>query len=319
MTVDTRPVPPSLLRWPRTRDLITQQKFIFMYLWPHPDQTAAGCYLLPLDATAADLSMTSASIADAMAELVRRGLVESDAETGEIALPDWFRFYHPRSPAARGAVESAINKINSKKLKQLVTTLYLRNDINNPNNSIKSIQIPRKGKGKVKEKDSLHASTDASNGESLAQPAHAMHAEKNGDSVIRPESNRGLQNLDFVAGVALLHSVEVHQKEPRDLITITELVEEFGAVAVEQAAKKIVAAGGRPFPSLVRKSLKETKNENCGSNVRPERAHKQSCNGREPDNLNPLTALSARSSARRASRGRDLLVAEPLATTAGQA
>lgn len=97
--VDTRPVPVSLLRWPRTRDLVTQYKGILMYLWAHPEQTACGCYLFPLDATAADLSMSSSSLADALAEFNRRKLIDLDHATGEIMLPDWFRWYKPRTPA----------------------------------------------------------------------------------------------------------------------------------------------------------------------------------------------------------------------------
>ncbi len=141
MSVDTRPVPINLLRWPRTRDLISQQKGILLYLWAHPQQTAAGCYLLPIDATAADLSMTSGSLSDALGEFHRRGLIELDLVTGEIWLPDWFRFYTPRTPAARGAAESAINKILSLDLLQKTKNSY-------------ESKVPAwKGKGKAKDKD----------------------------------------------------------------------------------------------------------------------------------------------------------------------
>lgn len=122
--VNTRPVPVSLLRWPRTRDLVTQYKGILMYMWAHPEQTACGCYLFPLDATAADLSMSSPSLADAMHEFQRRKLVDLDQSTGEIMLPDWFRWYTPRTPAARGAAESAIRKILSTDLRGKVENSY---------------------------------------------------------------------------------------------------------------------------------------------------------------------------------------------------
>jgi len=137
--VDTRPVPVSLLRWPRTRDLVTQYKGILMYLWAHPEQTACGCYLFPVDATAADLSMSSPSLADAINEFQRRKLIDQDQATGEILLPDWFRWYRPHTPAACGAVESAIKKILSTDLR------------GKAENSYKSIAPA--WKGKVKEKD----------------------------------------------------------------------------------------------------------------------------------------------------------------------
>ena len=139
--VDTRPVPVSLLRWPRTRDLVTQYKGILIYLWAHPEQTACGCYLFPLDATAADLSMSSSSLADALGEFQRRKLVDLDQRSGEIMLPDWFRWYKPRTPAACGAVESSIKKIHSLDLREKVEKSY------------KSIAPSWKGKEKEKGKE----------------------------------------------------------------------------------------------------------------------------------------------------------------------
>jgi len=145
MGVDTRPMPVSILRWPRTRDLISQQKGIYMYLWTNPDQTACGCYLLALDATAADLSMTSSSLADALAEFRLRRLVDLDKATGEILLPDWFRWYWPGTPAARGAVDSALSKIQSPVLREKAKNLY------------ESMADGRKEKGKEKGKVSTAA------------------------------------------------------------------------------------------------------------------------------------------------------------------
>lgn len=139
--VDTRPVPTNLLRWPRTKDLVTQYKGILMYLWAHPQQTNCGCYLLPLDATAADLSMSAGSLADAISEFERRGLVHLDPDTGEIMLLDWFRFYTPRTAPARGATESAIRKVLSTGLRKKVENLY------------KSKVDGCKGKDKDKDKD----------------------------------------------------------------------------------------------------------------------------------------------------------------------
>lgn len=143
-SVDTRPVPTNLLRWPKTRDLIMQHKGILLYLWAHPEQTACGCYLMPTDATAADLSMTSPSLADAISEFQRRQLIDCDNETGEILLPDWFRWYFPKTPAARGAVDAAIKRILSTGLRRKVESLY------------KSTSELRKERGKEKEKVSSY-------------------------------------------------------------------------------------------------------------------------------------------------------------------
>ena len=147
--VDTRPVPVSLLRWPRTRDLVTQYKGILMYLWAHPEQTACGCYLLPLDAPAADLSMSSPSLADALTEFQRRKLVDLDQITGEVMLPDWFRWYKPRTPAACGAVDSSIKRILSQDLHEKVEKSY------------KSIVPAWKGKEKEKVKEAAPSTQGA--------------------------------------------------------------------------------------------------------------------------------------------------------------
>lgn len=160
MSVDTRPIPVTILRWPRTRDLITQHKFIYLYLWANPAQTACGCYLLPIDALAAEMSMTPTSLADALDEFERRQLVQLDRDTGEIWLPDWFRWYQPRTPAARGAVESAILKILSAKLREKIEKSY------------ETTTSPRKGKEKEKVKDKA-AAADGNGGSKKCGRIHA--------------------------------------------------------------------------------------------------------------------------------------------------
>ena len=145
----------------------------------------------------------------------------------------------------------------------------------------------------------------------------SMHAEKNAlAEPTSPQTTRP-QELAYVDGVARKHGVEIHRSEPRDLDTVDQLVDEFGPDAVEQAAINIAGMGGRPFPSVVRKNLKGLKNEK--SNFRSELAQEHGGSGREPDNLDPLAAMSARSSVRRANRGRDRMVVESLAATTGSA
>lgn len=137
--VDTRPVPVNILAWPKVRDLITQQKFIYVSLYFNPDTTACGCYLLSVDRLAADLSMTAASLDDAIEEFGRRQLVLRDKATGEIFVKDWFRWHRYATPAAKGALWSSIEKIQSPQLKSVAKNTYE--------------SIPSPGKGKVKDKE----------------------------------------------------------------------------------------------------------------------------------------------------------------------
>lgn len=199
--VDTRPLPVSILRWPRTRDLISQQKGILMYLWAHPSQTAAGVYLLPVDATAADLSMTSSSLVDALAEFQRRGLLEVDQETGEIFFMDWARWYTPRTPAARGAVQAAISKIQSAKLRKKAES------------SFESKLFTWKGKGKEKEKeaaaDPAAASSRRNDKAPWGAPAHPRRGEEKvlwGVEVWTPGDEEGLHSLISLRGAAIVEA-----------------------------------------------------------------------------------------------------------------
>ncbi|MFA7292176.1 MAG: hypothetical protein WC023_07985 [Rhodocyclaceae bacterium] len=193
--VDTRPVPVSLLRWPRTRDLVTQYKGILMYLWAHPEQTACGCYLFPLDATAADLSMSSSSLADALGEFGRRKLIDLDQATGEIMLPDWFRWYKPRTPAACGAVESSINKILSVDLREKVEKSY------------KSIAPDWKGKEKGKDKEAAASRAHARDPANAAAAVLAAGAKRRDE---RPSGIVTWEQLDTekAALIERMHSAD---------------------------------------------------------------------------------------------------------------
>lgn len=213
--VDTRPVPVSLLRWPRTRDLVTQYKCILMYLWAHPEQTACGCYLFPLDATAADLSMSGSSLADALAEFHRRKLIDLDHGTGEIMLPDWFRWYKPRSPAACGAVESSIKKILSLDLREKVEKSY------------KSIAPGWKGKEKEKGKE-----------------AAAPRAPARGPADAAAAPGTGKKRINRSSGIV----VWLPDDSPEDAEKIEQ---QHDAATITAAVAAVKATGKHPVPGLV--------------------------------------------------------------------
>ncbi|MBI5897899.1 MAG: hypothetical protein HZB40_01565 [Rhodocyclales bacterium] len=220
--VDTRPVPVSLLRWPRTRDLVTQYKGILMYLWAHPEQTACGCYLFPLDATAADLSMSSPSLADAMSEFQRRKLIDLDQVTGEIMLPDWFRWYKPRTPAACGAVESSIKKILSIDLRGKVEKAY------------RSIAPSWKGKEKEKGKEAAAPRAEA------RAPADAAAAALPGGK------RRGVRTSGIVTW------------DGTDAANAEQIEQQYDATTIAAAVAALKAAGKQPVPGLVELELERS-------------------------------------------------------------
>lgn len=124
---EIRILPTNFFAWPRVRDLITQQKFICSYLWVNRYTDACGCYLLPISAAAAEMSMSENSLPDALDEFERRKLIEFDEETGEILIVDWFR-WHRLNARSRPLVERGIGKIISSVLKIRAEELYVLHD-----------------------------------------------------------------------------------------------------------------------------------------------------------------------------------------------
>lgn len=134
-SVDTRAVPCNFLSWPPVVNLLPDQKFIGAYLFFSPDANACGCYFLPRPRAAADLSLPIEALEEALREFERRKLVALDRETGEIFVLSWPRWLHFRTPSARGALWTSIDRIKSQKLSTAVKKAYE--------------SIPRPGKGVV--------------------------------------------------------------------------------------------------------------------------------------------------------------------------
>lgn len=131
--VDTRAVPCNFLSWPAITNLLPDQKFIGVYLFFSPDASACGCYFLPRPRAAADLSLPVEVLEEALREFERRKLVALDHETGEIFVVSWPRWLNFRTPSARGALWTSIDRIKSQKLSTLAKSAYE--------------SIPRPGKG----------------------------------------------------------------------------------------------------------------------------------------------------------------------------
>jgi len=131
--VDTRAVPCNFLSWPSISNLLPDQKLIGVYLFFSPDANACGCYFLPRPRAAADLSLPVDALEEALREFERRKLVAMDNDTGEIFVLSWPRWLNFRTPSARGALWTSIDRIKSTKLSTLAKSAYK--------------SIPRPGKG----------------------------------------------------------------------------------------------------------------------------------------------------------------------------
>lgn len=116
---ESRLVPCNLMAWPKIRNLLPDQKLIVYHLWA-TCQSPVGCQLLDLGAFQGALSITQEGLQEALHEFKKRGLVEIDAETGEVAILDWARWHKFDSPARRRLAEDAIKRIQSTKLREIV-------------------------------------------------------------------------------------------------------------------------------------------------------------------------------------------------------
>lgn len=116
---ESRLVPCNLMAWPRVRDLLPDQKLIVYHLWA-TCHSASGCQLLDLGGFQGALNITAPAIQEALAEFQRRGLVELDDATGEVAILDWFRFHKFEAPSRRRLLEDSIRRVQSPRLRSIV-------------------------------------------------------------------------------------------------------------------------------------------------------------------------------------------------------
>lgn len=223
MSVDTRPVPCNVLAQTRIRDLITQQKFIYTYLYFCPDATACGCFLFSIERAAADMSMTPNSLNDAMDEFARRGLIDRDKITGEIWIVDWLRWHRFNTPQARGALWASINKIQSRKLWITVKKTY------------ESIPEPGKGKEKTKDKDKASSNEEETSSSPplvFPPPVESAAPSKKINCLSRSEAGINCWTID-------------------DKNEATALEEVHGLENVKAAIKTLIDQGISPLPSRV--------------------------------------------------------------------
>lgn len=230
MSVETRPVPVHIMRWPKIRDLVSQQKSIYAFLYFNSDTSACGCYLLGIDSSAADLGITGSIVEDALHEFVRRGLVERDTETGEILVVDWPRWHRFETTAARGALWASIHKIQSRKLWITIKKTY------------ETIPEPAKGK----DKDKVKASSIEE--ESNNRPIPTSTSPKNNFSA----SSKNIKNQTPGPSRTLMGIKCWTEDDQKDAIFLQT---KYGIQKVTDAVKQLESDDIDPLPSRVKSQL----------------------------------------------------------------
>ncbi len=116
---DITVTPTNLLSWPRIAPMLPDLKLIIRELWSM-DMGCAGCALVALRPFAAILGLSPEALKSGIEILEEKGLIVTDANTGEIFLRDWFRFHRFNTGLAYSMLKKATDKIESAELRTLV-------------------------------------------------------------------------------------------------------------------------------------------------------------------------------------------------------
>lgn len=117
---NARCVPSTLYTWPSVVDLLPDQKHIASYLWFNRFANSCGCYALPRELAAVELSFSAGALNEALLEFERRNFVALDKITTEIYVLAWFRFNKFPPGPRRRILEVDVSRIESTVLRALV-------------------------------------------------------------------------------------------------------------------------------------------------------------------------------------------------------
>jgi hypothetical protein len=115
---DSRIVPCNILKWPNIAELLPDQKLIWVHLWFSSEGNSAGCYLYSIGSAAGELSLSVASLKEALRRFQKDGLIDIDKSTGEVMIVDWFR-WHSFKGYRQNILDGDIQKIRSERFKIL--------------------------------------------------------------------------------------------------------------------------------------------------------------------------------------------------------
>lgn len=99
-------------------------RYLYFYYLTCPHQTAVGCMVLKEDYALADLRLTGAewdapTLRSKTADIAASGLIETDAETGEILITRWWQDNSPTNESWFVGALNQIDAIKSQKLRKI--------------------------------------------------------------------------------------------------------------------------------------------------------------------------------------------------------
>lgn len=119
---ESRLVPSNLMAWPSVSDLMPFEKLVLYHLWATAGSDC-GCWLLDKRAFAAGILPPGADFSElhqALQGLKKRGLIVEDMETGEVFLPQWFRWHKFQTGQRLRLLKSSASKVSSPSLRETV-------------------------------------------------------------------------------------------------------------------------------------------------------------------------------------------------------
>lgn len=109
---------------PRVIGLSCTGKLVYMYLLTTPRGNLLGCFECTVPCLARDTGLSHDEAKGALDELVEGGLVDVDAESGEVLVTGWSKVQWGRSPRVAKAVSKAIGEVASARLSCVLEDAY---------------------------------------------------------------------------------------------------------------------------------------------------------------------------------------------------
>ena len=224
---DSRLVPRNLMSGSKVWNFLPDQKLIIYHLWATASNDA-GCFEPDLAGWSGHLSLTVDSLKSALADFEKRGIISCDYETGEVFILDWFRFHKFENGVRKNMLASAINKIQSQKLKKLVLAKKEEMDIKN---------------GVIPEKTKTYAAKQS--------------------KVNKIKTACGMQAVQNLPAKKMVEICGIKCWYAEDKALVSKAIEDFGIEEVKKAVEELARQGREPLPSYLVNILKSGDSSNA--------------------------------------------------------
>jgi uncharacterized phage protein (TIGR02220 family) len=100
-------------------DFTTDERLLYAYLLSNESTKFCGIYRVAKKTILFETGMSENAVDKTMASLAKRNKIFFDAETNEIFIKNWHKYYVPKSPTLQTRVASELASVKSEKLKTI--------------------------------------------------------------------------------------------------------------------------------------------------------------------------------------------------------